>query len=355
MKQETDQRREDMEEEEKIAMMMISSSSRSSKTTTSSPPHDEPITSSNWKLYQNPLYNQQPHPHHRGNNTRFPHRPLRPLSSARKVAASFWDLGSFRPASTERPGKDDTEAQIDELRAKLERERRARLKLEYSNKKLAKELGEERSGREALERVCEKLAKEFSFSCDRASIDRMKREIEEEREMLRMAEVVRKEKILVKLAETAKVFLEEKTSQLEEANNSSTRDEDDVERKKSILGNLPTALTAPMPGKPVKRLALVEKQPSWTQDKAINYTGDRHTTPMAVQRRLSPLPEPENPHIRRGIEGSVEFPRVVRAIGSKGRSWGAKKIDCQKAHIRILLKQGSPVRSTENNNLIPGL
>lgn len=348
-----------MEEEEGEVMMMISSRSRSRSSrscpekipdSNSSPSHDQPITSSNWKLYRNPFYNkQQPH-HHRSNSTRFPHRPQRSLSSARKIAASFWDLSFFRSASMERPGKEDeAAAQIDELRAELERERRARRKLEYINKKLAKELAEERQGRGALERACEELAKEISWG--KASIDRMKREMEEERRMLRMAEVLREERVQMKLAE-AKVFLEEKMSQLEETNHTTTKEEVAEEEPKGlIITTVSTALTTPgedFPVKPMKRLALMQRQSSLTEDNAVN-----NRTTIAVQRRPSLSPEPENPHIKRGIKGFVEFPRVVRAIGSKGRSWGSKKIEYQKAQIRFLLKQRSPVRSV-NDSIIWG-
>ncbi|KAH0735548.1 hypothetical protein KY285_011255 [Solanum tuberosum] len=54
--------------------------------------------------------------------------------------------------------------------------------------------------------------------------------------------------------------------------------------------------------------------------------------------------EAENPHIKRGIKGFVKFPKVVRAISSKSRHWDTK-LECQKAQLRILLKQKCPIRS----------
>ncbi|KAK4747982.1 hypothetical protein SAY87_014568 [Trapa incisa] len=261
-------------EEEEMATAIISSSSKATSS-----------VSSNWKLYQNPLYNHHRH-HHRGNyNTRFPHRPLRP---PRKQAAAslFWDLAQLRQAPAEQwPGKEDG---AEALRAELERERRARVKLEHINAKLAEEVGEERSRRAAIERVCERLAKE----------------IEEEGRKMSLTTMM-EEKLQMKLAETAK------------------SKDDAVEQKMWELRDLPAAI-----GKPVKRPALAEKHYS-------SCTGGHRT---GIQRRFpTPLPSPENPHIKRGIKGSVEFPRVVRAIGSK-----AKKIDSQKEeHIRmmVLMKQ----------------
>ncbi|OWM85172.1 hypothetical protein CDL15_Pgr027959 [Punica granatum] len=320
----------------------------------STPPHDQFIASSNWKLYQNPFYNKQPPYHHRGNNTKFPRRPHLPLSSsARKIAASFWDLAFFRPTSLMEQavgkGDDDAAAQVEELRAELERERWAHRKLEYLNKKLAKELAEERQGREAVERVCEELAKEIS--CDRESIDRMKKEIEEERKMLRMAEVLREERVQMKLAE-AKIFLEEKMSQLEETNKCCKELDEDEDAKRAIATTASAALASSMvdlPEKPMRRLVLGEKLSSSREENVANSNSDCSKSGTVLHRRLSPSPEPENPHIKRGIKGFVEFPRVVRAIGSKGRNWGAKKIECQKAQIRILLKQRSTVRSTSDS------
>ncbi|KAG6636434.1 hypothetical protein CIPAW_11G111200 [Carya illinoinensis] len=191
------------------------------------------------------------------------------------------------------------QAQIIELKAELEYERKTRKKAESMNKRLAKELAQERRGREAMEKVCEELAKEISS--DKVEINMMKREMEEERKMLRMAEVLREERVQMKLTE-AKFLFEEKLSELER-----TR----------------------------------------IQKKSCDYNSNGVSL-MTIQRKASP--EPENPHIKRGIKGFVEFPRVVRAMGSKSRHWGTK-LECQKSQLRILLKQRSPIRS---NNLILG-
>ncbi|KAL0296419.1 UNVERIFIED_CONTAM: protein BRANCHLESS TRICHOME [Sesamum radiatum] len=215
-------------------MMMVMMKIRSHEQT-----HDQPdnnhlninipsttSTSPTWKLYENPFYTshhklQQNHHHHQKQQQqqqqqdstdptqRQIHRLNLPIS-ARKIAASFWDLTFIKPFMESE--LEMARAQIAELKAELECERKARKKMESLNKRLARELSEERKGREALERVCEELAKEIS--CHKAEFSRMKREIEEERKMLRTAEVIREERVQMKLAD-AKILLEEKFSELE--------------------------------------------------------------------------------------------------------------------------------------------
>lgn len=235
---------------------------------------------------------------------------------------------------------DIARAQIIELKAELEFERKARKKVESMNKRLAKELNEERKGREAIGRVCEELAKEISS--DKAEISWMKREIEEERKMLRMAEVLREERVQMKLAD-AKFLLEEKLLELEvtkqtqgERPVSKMECIDQEDNGRGITTSSPAAI-------------------SCTGDSGKLSSGDQKQTcndcnavvsSIAIQRKASS--ETENPHIKRGIKGFVEFPRVVRAIGSRTRHLGTK-LECQKAQLEILLKQKNPIRS---NSLI---
>ncbi|KAL0326729.1 UNVERIFIED_CONTAM: protein BRANCHLESS TRICHOME [Sesamum angustifolium] len=283
-------------------MMMVMMKIRSHEQT-----HDQPdnnhlninipsttSTSPTWKLYENPFYTshhkpQQNHHHHQkqqqqqqdstDHTQRQIHRLHLPIS-ARKIAASFWDLTFIKPFMESE--LEMARAQIAELKAELECERKARKKMESLNKRLARELSEERKGREALERVCEELAKEIS--CHKAEFSRMKREIEEERKMLRTAEVIREERVQMKLAD-AKILLEEKFR-------------------------------------------------SW---KLL-----RRWELSRLQRKA--CPEAENPHIKRGIKGFVEFPKVVRAIGCRSSKHLGSKLECQKAQLKILLKQKGPVR-----------
>lgn len=342
-------------------MMMITSPENSSKIdTTSSQEPITPTTCSSWKLYENPFYNSQKHrqnhhDHHQyQSNTKHIHQFHLPAVSARKIAASFWDLTFFRPMmETE---LDIAQAQIMELKAELDYERKARKRAESMNKRLARELAEERRGRETMERLCEELARDISS--DREEIDRIKREMEEERKMLRMAQVLREERVQMKLTE-AKILFEEKLQELEESkrtqiDTSSTRTE---KLRRNQEDKFPGFLTAShsLSGK-FARLALSSEKSSIgacsneidsrESTRAVS-SASNDTASIAIQRRAPS--EPENPHIKRGIKGFVEFPRVVRATGSRSRHWDTK-LECQNAQLRFLLKQRSPIRS--NINLI---
>nr|DAD18038.1 TPA_asm: hypothetical protein HUJ06_019501 [Nelumbo nucifera] len=309
-----------------------------------------------WKLYENPFYysdqqHQYQHHHHLQHQHQQHHHPhhrrlLLPLS-ARKIAASLWDLRFFRPVmDTE---LDIVRAQIAELRAELQLERKIRKKVESDNKKLAKELSEERKGREAMERVCQELVEQIASH--KEEIRRLKREMEEERKMLRMAEVLREERVQMKLTE-AKILFEEKLLELEFSKGSqigtpTTNVEPKNREKKKALAitSTVTAATATTTTSAKESTTMVMGIPG--NSNSIEYN-DLVRSTANQQRKASS--EAENPHIKRGIKGFVEFPKVIRAIGSRGRHLGSK-LECQKAQLRLLLKQKSPIGT---NNLIVG-
>ncbi|XP_076936617.1 protein BRANCHLESS TRICHOME-like [Bidens hawaiensis] len=266
-------------------------------------------TSPTWKLYENPFYTS-PQNHHQENKQQqedqnkqlhLLHLPV----STRKITASFWDLTFIKPFMDSE--LDTAKAQIMELKAQLEYERKARKKAESLNKKLTKEVCGERKEREAVVKVCEELAGELAAS--KSEMSRLKMEMEEERKMLRVAEVLREERVQMKLSE-AKFILEEKISELE-----------------------------------IKKMT--QNNNDQEQDKPENRNVMISQSSLKLQGRKASL-EPENPHIKRGIRGFVEFPRVVRAIGSRSRNLGTK-LECQKAQLMILLKQKTQIQS---NNLI---
>ncbi|MCD9640729.1 hypothetical protein HAX54_026252 [Datura stramonium] len=296
-----------------------------------------------WKLYENPFYNsqnQQHNPTHNPLQEETSHTPLRihhnnkqihrlnlPIS-ARKIAASFWDLTFIRPFMDSE--LEMARAQIAELKAKVEYERKARKKLESMNKKIARELSEEKKGREALERVCEELANHISS--DKAEINRLRKEMEEERKMLRVAEVMREERVQMKLTE-AKYLLEDKLLELEATKIKLETAQSNAKIKESISHDISSAACDQ---ETETRCEIADKSISEGNSASIQYQ-------VTIHRR-NHSPEPENPHIKRGIKGFVEFPKVVRAISSKSRHWGTK-LECQKAQLRILLKQKCPIRS----------
>ncbi|KAL7149787.1 hypothetical protein ABFS83_05G064000 [Erythranthe nasuta] len=216
-------------------------------------------------------------------------------------------------------------SRVNQLKAELECERKARKKLELLNKKLAREISEERKGREAIERVCEELAKEIS--AHKAEFFRMKKEMEEERKMLRTAEVIREERVQMKLAE-AKFLLEEKFQEMESnATNSSKREEEKFNSNDRMIHQTSSF------GQRL-RFVLSEKLPP---------VSNVDSTVAAVMRQRKGGAEAENPHIRRGIKGFVEFPKVVRAIGCRSTKHLGSKLECQKAQLKILLKQKGPM------------
>nr|XP_043639061.1 protein BRANCHLESS TRICHOME-like [Erigeron canadensis] len=307
-----------------ITMMMINT-----KTTTFQEKEDHSnfsnltlnlTPSPTWKLYENPFYSCPQNYNHNQENIRqqgqeqeqeenkqlhLLHLPV----STRKIAASFFDLTFIKPFMDS--DLETAQSQITELKAQLEYERKARKKAESLTKKLTKQVSGERKEREALEKVCEELAVQLTSS--KSEINRLKMDMEEERKMLRVAEVLREERVQMKLSD-AKHLLEEKISELEI-----------------------TKITH-------------HKHNNYDQEESEN----DHTivisagNPLKLQGRKQVSLEPENPHIKRGIRGFVEFPRVVKAIGSRGRNLGTK-LECQKAQLMILLKQKTQIQS---NNLI---
>ncbi|XP_042506601.1 protein BRANCHLESS TRICHOME [Macadamia integrifolia] len=295
-----------------------------------------------WKLYENPFFYYSPKRRKRHHRL---HLPL----SARKIAASLWDLSFFTPIMDSE--LINVRAQIAELRSELELERKARKKVESMNKRLAKELLEERRGREAVERVCEELAKEMEL--DKAEINRVRREMEEERRMLRMAEVLREERVQMKLTE-AKILFEEKLLELEldftkpkrsfqfRSPSPSPVDEAKTEEEESsnrTRKEVATSITSPGCGSYLKNSHISNS----TKLSCFDNVGGRSTSTVNQNHRKA-SPEVENPHIQRGIKGFVEFPRVVRAIGPRGNHLGSK-LKCQKAQLRLLMRHRSPVRS----------
>ncbi|XP_071706897.1 protein BRANCHLESS TRICHOME-like [Rutidosis leptorrhynchoides] len=246
-----------------------------------------PTSSPTWKLYENPSYTFQQN-HQKQDQPQFQNQENKQLHllhlpvSTRKIAASFWDLTFIKPFMDS--DLETAQAQIMELKAQLEYERKARKKAESLTKKLMKDVVEERKETKALEKVCEELAAELTAY--KSEISRLKTDMEEERKMLRVAEVLREERVHMKLSD-AKILLEEKIFELESTKMTHKSYDDHV-----------------------------KKEP-----KNHNVTSGNNSHNLHGRKVLS---EPENPHIKRGIRGFVEFQRVVKAIGSKSRHLGTQ-------------------------------
>lgn len=354
-----------------MMMMMMSKSPEDLRIDSIS---NDPLTISTvcptWKLYENPFYtnnrtapqypsqNQIHQAHHSEGNKSCDHKGnqihrLQLPISTRKIAASFWDLTFIRPFMESEI--ELARAKILELKEELEQERKARKRAESMNKKLVRELLEARKGGESLEWLCEELAREISSG--KAEMDRMNKDMDEERKMLRMAEVLREERVQMKLAD-AKLLLEEKLYMcgLELEGSKCCKTE---AMSETVVGGIPNVKD----GKQTKTASNGDTGTSSNHNHQSSASGDDMKSARSNDRNSSNIgfgyipsssasgnqrrasPEPENPHIKRGIKGFVEFPKVVRAMGSKSRHLGTK-LECQKGQIRILLKQKSPIRST---------
>ncbi|KAJ4967695.1 hypothetical protein NE237_014396 [Protea cynaroides] len=129
------------------------------------------------------------------------------------------------------------QAAIDSVAGDLDIERKLRRRAESLNKKLGKELAEtkaslskvikefesERRVKEVMEEACEALAKNIGE--DKAEVEELKREsakvreeVEKEREMLQLADVLREERVQMKLSE-AKFQFEEKNVAVDKLRN----------------------------------------------------------------------------------------------------------------------------------------
>ncbi|CAL9064677.1 unnamed protein product [Musa banksii] len=194
-------------------------------------------------------------------------------------------------------------ARIEELKAELEQERRMRCKAESTSKALARELAEERRAREAAEGLGRRLEEELASRQE--EVERVTREIEEERRMLQIAELWREERVQIKLLE-AKLVMEEKLQQM------------------TTTTTTTTTMTTTAAGQGKRE--------------GENKGGDQSQSGQHGQQRR----EVENPHIRRGIKGFVEFTKVGRTqrTAREGRvALGESNLECQRAQLRILLRQ----------------
>ncbi|KAG4384050.1 hypothetical protein GLYMA_13G205100v4 [Glycine max] len=123
-------------------------------------------------------------------------------------------------------------ATIGELKGKLERERRSRERMELLNTKLVHELAEanllrkqfmtncekEKKERELMEEMCEELAMQIGEDKAKLTVilsesKRICEEVEEERNMMQMAELWREERVQMKLVD-AQFVLEDKYNRL---------------------------------------------------------------------------------------------------------------------------------------------
>ncbi|XP_022724815.1 uncharacterized protein LOC111281350 [Durio zibethinus] len=152
-------------------------------------------------------------------------------SSRKKVKYLLRKLGDER-TSQQKKEHDKICALIDDLKGQLSRERKMQQRMDVINSQLVKELAEaklsamqlvqkyeeEKRTRELLEEVCNELA--MKIGEDKAEVEalrietkKIREEVEEERNMLQVAEVWREERVQMKLID-ARLALESKYSQM---------------------------------------------------------------------------------------------------------------------------------------------
>ncbi|GJM91481.1 hypothetical protein PR202_ga07856 [Eleusine coracana subsp. coracana] len=196
---------------------------------------------------------------------------------------------------------------IRELRAELEFERRMRRKAEALGEALAAELAEERRRGEAAEAECRAL----------------RAEVEEERRMLRVAELWREERVQMKLAD-ARAAVEEKLREIDDA-------VAEIHAVAAINGSNRTSCCSN--SSPVGK-----SSPSRSQHGQQSPCRSQHGQ---LHRRDSG--GGENPHIRRGIKGFVEFPKAVKvARPREERVDLVSNLECQRAQLRVLMRHRNP-------------
>nr|BAJ92960.1 predicted protein [Hordeum vulgare subsp. vulgare] len=270
--------------------------------------HGAVVASPSWKLYHNPHYFSP-----RGDSRRSPSRPKdrKPM-----IVANFDedDGGGMEQQLGYGDGGvtsvSELLARVEELAAELEFERRMRRKVEALNDALAAELAEERRRVEA----------------ERA---RMREELDEERRMLRVAELWREERVRMKLAD-ARAAVEEKLREVADAGDRAADAAAAAEGCSCRSGS-------PIGGK-ASPASVGQQSPASSQHGQQSPQSGQHS-----QSRRREVTGGENPHIRRGIKGSVEFPRAVRV-----RPRGEERVDlvsnieCQRAQLRVLMRHRSP-------------
>nr|CAB3495246.1 unnamed protein product [Digitaria exilis] len=213
-------------------------------------------------------------------------------------------------------------ARIRDLRAELEFERRMRRKAEALSEALAAELADERRRRETTEAACRALREDTAAAREEA--ERAMEGVEEERRMLRVAELWREERVQMKLAD-ARAAVEEKLREIDDAVaelHAIATAASDNHKSSCCSSSSPNGKASPTS----QRGQQSPKSPSRSQQ------GHRREVAGGG----------ENPHIRRGIKGFVEFPKAVRVRTREERVDLVSNLECQRAQLRVLMRHRSP-------------
>ncbi|XP_031496795.1 uncharacterized protein LOC116261968 [Nymphaea colorata] len=308
----------------------------------------------NWKFYQNPFYQCHHHDHHSreqeletpqeqrtaamgvqpSENTRCCYQ--RRIKVLEDQQARTLSLVSFLRSELDlsRDRIAELRSVVKAVQSELDIECSARRRLQGMNRSLGKELEKERAAREVVEGVCEELAKEMGK--DRKEVEEMRREcervreeVEEERRLLRLAEAWREERRMLRMAE---VWREERAQ---------TKQAEARRLLEHSISNLSPAERRDKKDESPETVVVIADSAPNTANGGGGGDGDDGRAVVGWNKQH----QTENPHIRRGIKGFVEFRRVVRHGVPKGRKVvGSTNAECQKALLRqYILKQRVPV------------
>jgi hypothetical protein len=216
---------------------------------------------------------------------------------------------------------------IRELRAELEFERRMRRKAEALSEALVAELAEERRRGDAAEAECRTLREEAAAACAEAECA-----VEEERRMLRVADLWREERVKMKLAD-AQAALEDKLTEIDDA-----------------VAELHLHASAAAIGGGGRSSCCSTSSPVGKSSPSRSQHGQRSPTrSQHGQLHRRDAGGGENPHIKRGIKGFVEFPKKARVARPREESVDlVSNLECQRAQLRVLMRHRSPAAGMGN-------
>lgn len=314
-----------------------------------------PIT---WKLYDNPFFSTTSNPCCNSGDFHFRRQLQGKYNSTAKLIHPRPDLSKKLMSSSSTTAISmDASLQNQELKAELDLERRVRKKMEALNKRVSRELAEEKREKQGLQRSCDKLRAEMWRV--KGEMQRIiRKHMEDENKMLRMANLFREER--------HKLHNEYDAQSQPQQPIDCNRNRNPIYYNRNRIRIPPSSYSTIVCVGESKRSASITANVN-VGSSNCNYSNNVYVpvppSSMCIQRK----PQPENPHIKRGIKGFVEFPNHVVKLkamaingstNSKSHPSGSRarnrdmgtKLECHKTQLGILLKHR--IQSLPSNPLI---
>lgn len=192
--------------------------------------------------------------------------------------------------------------------------------MESLNIALARELSEEKARRKMAEKKMEDLSDQVSRR--NIEMEKLRSEIMDERRMMRVAQVLREERVHMKLLEV-KLMMEEKLTMFPSSSD-------------------PPQLSS-------AHVAKVLEIGKHTSHQGSGNMGQPHHHRYNQQQQQQVRKEMENPHIKRGIIGHVEFPSKLIKSRS-GDLMGPPEFHGSSTHLKLELQKNRLRVLLKNNN-----